>query len=77
MTEDQIKLHLAEYAARYPSFLCVEQAAEIAHVPVKSIYHWSSIGLMDAFKAKRGRHVRLSRDAFIRFLSESSNEPAR
>jgi hypothetical protein len=75
MDESQIKLHLAEYAAHYPSFLSINQAAAIGQVKTKTIYHWSSLGLLDGFKSKRGRHVRLSRDAFVRFLAESSDQP--
>ncbi len=72
MDEIQIKAHLAEYAARYPALISVEQAAEIAAVPCKTIYHWSSLKRLEPFKSKRGRHVRLSRDGFVRFLTEDS-----
>ena len=73
MDDEQIKAHVDEYAARYPSLISVEQAATIAQVPLKTIYHWSSPGLLDGFKSKRSRHLRFSRDPFVRFLTE--NEP--
>lgn len=59
---------LAEYAGKYPPYIVVEQAAEIAQVPAGTIYDWSSRGLLDPFKTKRGRRIRLNRDAFVQFL---------
>lgn len=71
MDEIQIEAHVAEYAARYSALISVEQAAEIANVSRKTIYHWSSYGLLDTFKCKRGRHLRLGRDGFVRFLTKN------
>lgn len=75
MNTDEIAQHVANYSTLYPTIITVAQAAEIAGVPEKTIYAWSSMGLLDAFKAKRGRHVRLGRDALVRFLL-SDNESA-
>lgn len=47
----------------------INQAAEIAQVPMGTIYDWSSRGHFNDFKSRRGRRVRLiNRDAFVRFL---------
>jgi hypothetical protein len=75
MDDNQIQSHVNYYATRYPSLICVAQAMEIADVTRKTIYHWSSTGKLDGFKAKQGRHIRLSRDQFVRFLLESKSNP--
>lgn len=62
-----------EYRERYQPLISVEEAAEIAHVPRATIHSWSSAGLLDEFKVRRGRRVLFSRDAFVEFMV-SSNE---
>jgi excisionase family DNA binding protein len=75
MDDTEIESHVKYYSDRYTSLISVTQAAEIASVPNKTIYHWSSTGLLDAFKSKRGRRVRFGRDQFVRFLLEVSPVP--
>jgi excisionase family DNA binding protein len=62
---------LEEYARHYPPLITSEQAARIAQVPVATVYDWSSRGLFDSFKTKRGRRIRLNRDAFVQFLASN------
>lgn len=70
MTPDDVELVLAEYAGKFPALITLPQAAEIAQVPLATIYAWSggSEGLLDGFKIRPGRHVLLGRDAFVRYL---------
>ena len=62
---------VADYKQQYPPTISLTQAAEIAGVPLGTVYDWSSRGEFDAFKSRRGRRVRLIRDEFVRFLLES------
>lgn len=66
---------MAEYANRYPPLITVEQAAEIAHVPIATIHAWSSDGAFDGFKVHRGRRILLQRDCFVRFVLYGSAQP--
>jgi predicted site-specific integrase-resolvase len=59
---------LLEYSANYPPLITLKQAAQIAQVPMGTIYDWSHSGHFDEFGAKRGRWVRLSLAGFVRFL---------
>jgi hypothetical protein len=68
MDDAQIDQHLSYYAARFPSLITLVQAAEIAQATLKTIYYWSSLQLFNEFKIRRGRHVRLTRDRFVRFF---------
>jgi excisionase family DNA binding protein len=68
MSSDDIENHLAEYRGKYPSLLSVTQAAEIAGVPLKTIYYWSSTGQLDACKIRTGKRLRIARDCLILFL---------
>lgn len=56
------------WSTRYPPILNVEQAAQLAHVSVNTIYDWSSRGLLYRCAHKKGKHLRLFRDLFVRFL---------
>ena len=67
---------LAEFAEKFPPLLNVEQAAQIAAVPVKTIYYWSSLGHLDACKHTRGKHVRFTRDCFVNFLLGTNTSTA-
>lgn len=63
---------LEEYATKYPPLITVEHASEIAHVPIATIYSWSSADRLDAFKVRVGRNILFRRDAFINFLLSNS-----
>jgi hypothetical protein len=69
MNETYIRDLQAHYAGCYPALINLKQAAEIAQSPIGTIHNWSSAGRLDAFKSRRGREVRLHRDAFIEFLT--------
>lgn len=52
----------------YPPILSVDQAARLAGVPKKTIYDWSSRGLLQDIAVRRGKRLRVLRDRFVRFL---------
>lgn len=68
MDTDDVQRCLQEFARLYPPLITLQQASVIAQCPLKTIYHWSSQGLFDGFKRRRGRRVRLLRDHFVLFL---------
>lgn len=74
MDESHIERVAAEYREHYPALISIEQAMAIAGVPRATLYDWSSRGLLDAIKVRRGRRLLLARDGFLRWLlSESEN----
>ena len=72
MDDNDVTQHLQSYAQKYASLITVEDAAAIARVPPKTIYHWSSLGKLDRCKARQGKHVRFTRDCFVLFLLDAS-----
>jgi hypothetical protein len=60
---------------RYPPILSLRQAAEMAHVSEKTVYDWSSRGLLAGCAVRRGKRLRIFRDRFIRFLFEGKETP--
>jgi excisionase family DNA binding protein len=71
MSEEAVAELIGEYAALYAGLLRTDEAAEIARVPVKTIYDWSSRGLMRAFSTRRGKRLLIRRDDFVRFVVTS------
>ena len=65
------------WAERFPPILTVEQAAELAGVPVGTIYDWSSREQLSSCAAKRGKRLRIWRDAFVLFLFPTDGEERR
>ena len=65
-----------EYGRHYPPLITVEQAAEISRRKIQTIYDWSSRGLLDASKVKRGGRLLLKRDAFVRFILDDASTGA-
>jgi hypothetical protein len=61
------------WASRFPPILNVEQAAELASVPVKTVYDWSSRGLLSGCACRRGRRLLLWRDRYVQFLFHPSD----
>ena len=61
----------SDWEKRFPPVLNVDQAAELAGVPKKTIYEWSSRGLLKGCANRFGRHLRILRDRFVRLLFES------
>lgn len=53
------------WAEKYPPVLTVGQAAELLSVPVKTIYDWSSRGLLTSSSRRVGKHLRIWRDRLI------------
>ena len=58
------------WAEKFPPILTVKQAAELAQVPVNTIYTWSSQGLMKKCSVRAGKHLRIFRDKFYQSLSD-------
>ena len=59
---------LAAFRDDYDVTITAAEAAEIAKVPLKTIYDWSSRGLLNGFKSKPGRWLVLLRDPFVCYL---------
>jgi hypothetical protein len=49
-----------------PALLTSEEAAELAGVPIKTLYHWSSAGRLKGFTRKRGKRLAIVTDRFIK-----------
>ena len=60
----------SDWEQRFPPILNVEQAAELAGVPKKTIYEWSSRGVLKGCANRFGRRLRILRDRFIQLLFE-------
>ena len=58
-----------EWSKKFPPLLDADEAATLAHVPLATIYDWSSRGLLDNCAHKRHR-LQIVRNRFIRFLLE-------
>lgn len=56
------------WAKSFPPILTVEQAAELLRVPKKTIYDWSSRGVLAGCSRKVGRHLRFLRNRLIEVL---------
>ncbi len=50
MTKQELEAIIAEYAERYDPLITLDEAGAIAHVPLGTIYAWSSAGRLDDFK---------------------------
>jgi phage terminase Nu1 subunit (DNA packaging protein) len=57
-----------KYLQKYDIVITFEKAAEIARLPLATVYDWSSRGLFNSFRSKKGRHVRLHTEAYVRWL---------
>lgn len=53
------------WAERFPPILSIEQAAEMLQVPKRTIYDWSSRGLLKGCARKVGKHLRFFRDRLL------------
>jgi hypothetical protein len=53
------------WAEKFPPVLSVAQAAELAQVPIGTLYTWSSQGRLQSCAARAGKHLRIWRDGFI------------
>ena len=58
----------------YPPILSLEQAAELAHVSIKTLYDWRHRGLLAGCALRRGKRLRIFRDRFVRFLFEEQEQ---
>jgi excisionase family DNA binding protein len=61
---DALFVH-ADWAARFPPILSVQQAAELLQVPVKTIYDWSSRGQLKRCSRRLGKHLRFVRSRLL------------
>ena len=58
------------FGGGYPPLLTVNQTAELVQIPKKTIYEWSSRGLLQGCSCRAGRHLRIHRDCFLtKFVS--------
>ncbi len=64
----------SESSRRFPPVLSVGQAADLLQVPVATIHDWSSRGLLRGCARKIGKHLRISRDRFLRQAFNSFNQ---
>ncbi len=70
---ENVKLTAREIAAAFdtnagptvPAILTVEEAAALLRVPIKTIYDWSSRGLLKGCCRKVGKHLRFFRDRLL------------
>ncbi len=67
LTSDEIVALFAsgDWEAKFPPLLSVQQAADLLQVPKKTVYDWSSRGLLKGCCRKVGRHLRIVRSRFI------------
>lgn len=69
MDEATVSRLIAEYAKRYDSLITIDEACAIARKATrKTVYDWSSRGLLDDVKTRCGRNVLFDRDGFVRFV---------
>lgn len=54
-----------DWALRFPPVLTVDQAAELLQVPKRTLYDWSSRGLLKGCSKRVGRHLRILRDRLL------------
>jgi len=59
-----------EWSKKFPPILDVVQAATLGHVPLATLYEWSSRGLLTNCANKRGKRLKIMRNRFVRFLME-------
>ena len=74
MTDTATDRLFSEFAKLYPPLITVDDAAAIARVPVATVYDWSSRGLLDAIKSKRGRRLLIDLRGFIEFLIDKEEK---
>ena len=60
----------SDWGKQFPPVLNVDQAAELASIPKKTIYEWSSRGVLKGCANRFGRRLRILRDRFIQLLFE-------
>jgi excisionase family DNA binding protein len=53
------------WAARFPTVLTIDQAAELLQLPKQTLYDWSSRGLLRTCCRKTGKHLRFFRDKLL------------
>lgn len=75
LTDDEIRTAFSDatWAEKFPPILTVPQAAELAQVPVATIYDWRSRGRLNSCSRRVGRHVRIHRDRYLAFIFSSEN----
>jgi excisionase family DNA binding protein len=56
---------VGDWATKFPPILTVDQAAELLQVPKKTVYDWSSRGLLRSCSKRVGKHLRILRDRLI------------
>ncbi len=76
LTDQEIASYFADSrgGGRFPPILTAGEAAELAGVPIGTIYDWSSRGLLDNCAAKKGKRLRILRDRLVAWLFEPLND---
>ena len=67
----------SDWERKFPPILTVAQAAELAQVPVGTIYDWSSRRELNNCAARRGKRLRILRNRFVKFLVSKENRERR
>jgi excisionase family DNA binding protein len=63
----------SEWGLKFPPVLNVRQAAELAQVPVATIYDWSSRKQLTSCARRVGRHLRIHRDRFLTHIFSANS----
>lgn len=63
----------SSWGDRFPPVLTVQQAAELAQVPVATIYDWKSRGRLAGCARRVGRHLRIHRDRFLSHIFDANS----
>jgi hypothetical protein len=75
--DNNLKLSAAEisaafsdpfWAAKFPPIMTTEQAVELLHIPLGTIYSWRSRGLLGKCSRKTGKYVLFWRDRLIKLI---------
>lgn len=71
LTNEELREMFQGRETECPPILSVEQAAKLANIPIKTLYDWSSRGLLDGCASRCGRRLRINRNRFVQFLFEN------
>ena len=74
MFESVVQDLLRQYSEKHEPQITFAESAEIARRGIKTIYDWSSRGLLDGCRIGSGRGALLARDAYVRILVEQDRQ---
>jgi len=64
-----------EWNEKFPPVLSPVQLARLVHVPLKTVYAWSSEGVLDAAKFPAGKRVCFWRNRALAILHNTKRKP--